>query len=38
MSMPHLVIVGDSPMAQTLAEHGSQLDWSVDARDRARVQ
>jgi len=30
MSMPHLVIVGDSPMAQTLAEQAGQLDWNVE--------
>ena len=30
MSMPHLVIVGDSPMANTLAEQARQLDWNVE--------
>ena len=30
MSMPHLVIVGDSPMAQTLSEQAGQLDWNVE--------
>jgi len=30
MSMPHLVIVGDSPMSQTLAEQAGQLDWNVE--------
>jgi xanthine dehydrogenase accessory factor len=30
MSMPHLVIVGDSPMAQTLAQQAAQLDWTVE--------
>lgn len=30
MSMPHLVIVGDSPMANTLAEQAAQLDWNVE--------
>ncbi|RZV45372.1 MAG: YHS domain-containing protein [Acidimicrobiales bacterium] len=30
MSMPHLVIIGDSPMAQTLAEQAAQLDWTVE--------
>jgi len=30
MSMPHLVIVGDSPMAQTLSEQAAQLDWNVE--------
>jgi len=29
MSMPHVVIVGDSPMSQTLAQQATQLDWSV---------
>jgi len=33
MSMPHLVIVGDSPMAQTLAEQAGQLDWNVELID-----
>ncbi|MGI9608098.1 MAG: XdhC family protein [Acidimicrobiales bacterium] len=35
MSMPHLVVVGDSPMAQTLAEQASQLDWNVELVDGA---
>lgn len=30
MSMPHLVVVGDSPMAQTLADQATQLDWNVE--------
>ena len=30
MSMPHLVIVGDSPMAETLAAQATQLDWKVE--------
>lgn len=30
MSMPHLVIVGDSPMSQTLSQQASQLDWNVE--------
>ena len=30
MSMPHLVIVGDSPMAETLAQQAGQLDWNVE--------
>jgi xanthine dehydrogenase accessory factor len=30
ISMPHLVIIGDSPMAQTLCEQASQLDWNVE--------
>jgi len=30
MSMPHLVIVGDSPMAQTLASQAGHLDWNVE--------
>jgi xanthine dehydrogenase accessory factor len=30
MSMPHLVVVGDSPMAETLAEQATQLDWNVE--------
>ena len=30
MSMPHLVIVGDSPMAHTLSEQAGQLDWNVE--------
>ena len=30
MPMPHLVIVGDSPMARTLAEQAGQLDWNVE--------
>jgi len=30
MSMPHLVVVGDSPMAQTLATQATQLDWNVE--------
>ena len=33
MSMPHLVVVGDSPMAQTLATQASQLDWNVQSVD-----
>lgn len=32
-SMPHLVIVGRSPMAVTLAEMARLLDWRVDAVD-----
>ncbi len=35
MSMPHLVIVGDSPMSQTLAQQAGQLDWQVDLVDGA---
>lgn len=30
MPMPHLVVVGDSPMAQTLAEQAGRLDWHVE--------
>ena len=30
MSMPHLVIVGDSPMSQTLAQQAGHLDWNVE--------
>lgn len=30
MSMPHLLIVGDSPMAHTLSEQAKQLDWNVE--------
>jgi len=30
MSMPHLVVIGDSPMAQTLSDQATQLDWNVD--------
>ncbi len=33
MSMPHLVIVGDSPMSQTLAQQAAQLDWNVERVD-----
>lgn len=33
MSMPHLVIVGDSPMAETLAAQAGQLDWNVELVD-----
>lgn len=34
MSMPHLIIVGDSPMAETLAAQATQLDWNVELVDR----
>ncbi|NNE97161.1 MAG: YHS domain-containing protein [Acidimicrobiales bacterium] len=30
MSMPHLVIVGDSPMTETLADQAAHLDWNVE--------
>jgi xanthine dehydrogenase accessory factor len=30
LPVPHLVIVGDSPMTRTLAELGRALDWSTD--------
>jgi xanthine dehydrogenase accessory factor len=30
MSIPHLVVVGDSPMVQTLAEQAALLDWNVE--------
>ena len=30
MSMPHLVVVGDSPMAQTLSSQAKHLDWNVE--------
>lgn len=30
MSMPHLVVVGDSPMAETLADQAGRLDWNVE--------
>ncbi|MEM9132501.1 MAG: XdhC family protein [Actinomycetota bacterium] len=30
MSMPHLVIVGDSPMSETLATQARGLDWNVE--------
>lgn len=32
---PHLVVVGRSPMAQTLADLARVLDWRVDVRDGA---
>lgn len=30
MAVPHLVIVGDSPMAETLAAQAGHLDWNVE--------
>lgn len=33
---PHLVIVGRSPMAQTLADLAGALDWRIDLRDAAQ--
>lgn len=30
MAMPHLVVIGDSPMAQTLRSQASHLDWNVE--------
>lgn len=30
MSMPHLVVIGDSPMAHTLSQQAAQLDWNVE--------
>lgn len=30
MAMPHLVVIGNSPMAETLAELAGSLDWDVE--------
>ena len=35
VAVPHLVIVGSSPMAETLAVLAAQLDWRVELVDRA---
>ena len=35
VAVPHLVIVGSSPMAATLAVLAAQLDWRVELLDRA---
>ncbi|MEM9655123.1 MAG: XdhC family protein, partial [Actinomycetota bacterium] len=36
MAVPHLVIVGNSPMAATLSLLASQLDWNVELVEGAR--
>ncbi len=33
VAVPHLVVVGSSPMARTLSELAAQLDWNVDLVD-----
>ncbi|MEM7091539.1 MAG: XdhC family protein [Actinomycetota bacterium] len=33
MAMPHLVVVGSSPMAHTLSELAGSLDWNVELVD-----
>ena len=33
IAMPHLVVVGTSPMAETLAAQARQLDWNVELVD-----
>ena len=30
MAVPHLVVVGNSPMATTLSAQAAQLDWNVE--------